>query len=67
MSDTILSEFTAPDGIREVVDYAKGEIQIIEAPTDCIDDILSALTPEQLEQVKNGQLVIYNPTCSIKN
>lgn len=67
MSDTILLEFTALDGTKNVVNCTKGEIQIIEAPTDCIDDILSALTPEQLEQVKNGRLVIYSPTCSIKN
>lgn len=67
MSDTTLLEFTALDGTQKAVDCTKGELQIIEASTDCVDDILSALTPEQLEQVKNGQLVIYSPTCSIKN
>lgn len=64
---TISIEFIDVHGAKKAVDFSNGEISIIEAPTDCIDDILSALTPEQLEQVKNGQLIIYNPTCSIKN
>lgn len=60
-------EFIDLHGTKKAVDFNNGEISIIEVSTDCIDDILSVLTPEQLEQVKNGQLVIYSPTCSIKN
>ena len=67
-NDAVISiEFIDFDGTKKAVDFSNGEISIIEVYTDCIDDILSDLTPEQLEQVKNGQLVICNPVCSTKN